>query len=167
MKEKKSFHIGTGITSLFMIFVVLCLTTFGILSYSAANAEYALTKKNSDYVTSYYKAYSKGAETLARIDSIICNERKVENIETEEYFNAIEDKLMKMELDESHFDIIKEEGAMYVTYFKNISKDQDFKLEIMINKETDTQRYKVISCYVNSELGDASYGEELPDMWGE
>ena len=90
MKEKKSFHIGTGITSLLMIFVVLCLTTFGILSYSSANAEYTLTKKNADYVTNYYSVYSMGAEALAKIDTILYQERSTEETISEEFLSAVE-----------------------------------------------------------------------------
>lgn len=167
MKEKKTFHIGTGITSLLMIFVVLCLTTFGILSYSSANAEYALTKKNSNYVTNYYDAYSKGAKILAKIDKIIYEERHTENLETAEYFDSIKGNIEKLQLDEACVEVTVEEEVMYVTYIDEISRNQDLKLEIMINKETDTKRYKVISCYVNSEIGNMSYEEELPDMWGE
>lgn len=167
MKEKKSFHIGTGITSLLMIFVVLCLTTFGILSFSSANAEYSLTKKNADYVTSYYGAYSKGAEVLARIDSIIYEERSVEETTTEEFIISVENKLKEIKLTEGNIDIEKDDKGLYVAYSCEISSSQELELKLMINKKTDAKRYKVISCCVKSEIGELSYEEELPDMWGE
>ena len=167
MKEKKSFHIGTGITSLLMIFVVLCLTTFGILSFSSANAEYALTKKNADYVTNYYGAYSKGAVVLSRIDSIIYQVRSSEEVADEEYFMAIENKLKEMELSEGSLEIVKEDKGLHVKFLCEISNNQELMLELMINERTGVKRYKVISCYVKSKIGDLSYEEELPDMWGE
>ena len=52
-----------------MIFVVLCLTTFGVLSYVTANADYKLSKKNADAVTAYYQADSKANQLLKTIDS--------------------------------------------------------------------------------------------------
>ena len=48
-----------------------------------------------------------------------------------------------------------------------ITNGQDLKLDILINDKEDAQRYKVISCFVKSEIGEMSYEEELPDMWGE
>lgn len=167
MKEKKSFHIGTGITSLLMIFVVLCLTTFGILSFSSANAEYALTKKNADYVTNYYSAYSEGAVVLSSIDRVIYQVRSSEEVSEEEYFETVENKLKEMKLDEGSLEFIREDKGLFVTFICEISNNQELMLELMINDITDAKRYKVISCYVKSEIGDLSYEEELPDMWGE
>lgn len=167
MKEKKSFHIGTGITSLLMIFVVLCLTTFGILSYSSANAEYTLTKKNADYVTNYYSVYSMGAEALAKIDRILYQERSTEETKSEEYLSAVENKLKEIKLTKGSIEITRESNCLYVTYLCEITNGQDLKLDILINDKKDSQRYKVTSCFVKSEIGEMSYEEELPDMWGE
>lgn len=71
MSEKQKFHIGTGIPSILMIFVVLCLTTFGILSYSSAQADYNLTMKNVEHVQAYYAADAKAQQKLAEIDRIL------------------------------------------------------------------------------------------------
>lgn len=69
MKQKNEFHLSIGTSSILMIFVVLCLTTFGVLSYVTANADYKLSQKNADAVTAYYKADTKLNELLKMIDS--------------------------------------------------------------------------------------------------
>ena len=76
MKQKNELHLSVGTSSILMIFVVLCLTTFGVLSYVTANADYKLSKKNADAVTAYYKADTKANELLKTIDSqlLLANE---------------------------------------------------------------------------------------------
>lgn len=69
MKSKSEFHLSVGTSSILMIFVVLCLTTFGVLSFVTANSDYKLSRKNADAVTAYYQADSKADELLKTIDS--------------------------------------------------------------------------------------------------
>ena len=165
MKKKKTFPIGTGITSLLMIFVVLCLTTFGILSYTSANAEVALTKKNSDYVLAYYDAYSKGSVVLANIDNIIFNASNIEDNNT--YYDTIRKKVTALNMDGCGFEFKLEDKGMIIDIFIDITNKQQMFTSIKVNSQTDTQRYNVLCNYLKSEYGDEAYEEELPDMWGE
>jgi hypothetical protein len=54
-KAKKSHGINTGSISLIMIFTVLCLTVFAILTLVSANAEYKLCVKYSESIKEYYE----------------------------------------------------------------------------------------------------------------
>lgn len=165
MKKKKTFHIGTGITSLLMIFVVLCLTTFGILSYTSANAEVALTKKNSDYVEAYYNAYSKGSTALADIDRAIFSISQQEDIEP--YYQLIEEEVAKITLADANIEFVRNDREMYISVIINVTDKQQLFISLKVNEQSDSKRYQVVSCYLKSELGDDVYEEELPDMWGE
>lgn len=62
-----------GGISILMVFVMLCLTTFGVLTLATARAEMRLTQKNAQSVASYYAAASKTQEILAQIDGILKN----------------------------------------------------------------------------------------------
>lgn len=68
-ERKPPFSIG-GI-SILMVFVMLCLTTFGVLTLVTARAEMRLTEKNAQSVSSYYAAVSRSQEILAQIDGIL------------------------------------------------------------------------------------------------
>jgi hypothetical protein len=61
--------IHTGISSLLMVLVVLCLTTFGLLSYSTARADSVLTEKAAKHMEAYYIAQAKAEEVIASIDT--------------------------------------------------------------------------------------------------
>lgn len=66
-RVKKGLNPSVGASSILMIFMVLCLTTFGILSFSTARADLNLTKKNAAAVLSYYDADAKAQELLQQI----------------------------------------------------------------------------------------------------
>lgn len=63
---KSSMNIGSS--SLILIFIVLCLATFGLLSLSSAKSDWNLAQKNSNSVKNYYEADKKGEEFVKMID---------------------------------------------------------------------------------------------------
>lgn len=71
MKRQRYFF--TGMTSLLMIFVVILLGVFGILTYMSARSDLLLTQKNQASVQSYYEAEGEKAELLYQLDSLIAN----------------------------------------------------------------------------------------------
>lgn len=71
MSRKGNFHLGVGASSILMIFVVLCLTTFGILSYVTANADNKLSTKNAETVESYYTSAAAAEGKLQKIDTAL------------------------------------------------------------------------------------------------
>lgn len=71
MKENHKLNVGTGASSILMIFVVLCLTTFGILSLVSSRADLHLTQANAKSVEEYYYADSKLELELADLDGAL------------------------------------------------------------------------------------------------
>ena len=58
MKKKTQFSSGinVGSASLAMVFSILCLTVFSVLSLITANNDYKLAEKNSSSLKEYYSA---------------------------------------------------------------------------------------------------------------
>lgn len=69
MKYKKtSFSfIHMGAPSLLMIFLVLCLFTFALLSLSSAKNNRTLSQQSADRIQTYYQASSLAEEALDRL----------------------------------------------------------------------------------------------------
>ena len=67
---------GMGASSILMIFVVLALTTFGILSFLSARADLRLTERAADHTVAYYKADRAVEDTLAAIDDALVKARR-------------------------------------------------------------------------------------------
>ena len=60
-----------GSASLILIFIVLCLATFGLLSLTSANNDWKLADKNAKAVQTYYRADSQGEEFLRMVDETL------------------------------------------------------------------------------------------------
>ena len=66
MKQKIR-GVGVGTISLIMIFSVLCLTIFAMLTLSTANAERVLSERTSSFVKGYYEADSEATTIRAAL----------------------------------------------------------------------------------------------------
>jgi hypothetical protein len=58
---------GVGSASIMLVFAVLCLTVFSLISLSVAGNDKALVNEESQLVTSYYEADELAARVLAEI----------------------------------------------------------------------------------------------------
>lgn len=66
---KSRMNIGT--TSLILIFIVLCLSTFGLLSLSNARGDLNLAEKNAAAVRTYYEADAQGELFVQMVDQAL------------------------------------------------------------------------------------------------
>ena len=57
--------ISTGTTSIVLIFVMLSLLTFSVLSLVSAQANLRLSRKSADRTTAYYEAENQANDILA------------------------------------------------------------------------------------------------------
>jgi hypothetical protein len=62
-----------GSSSLIVIFIVLCLVTFSILSLGNANNDTQISERNAQAVQEYYRADALGTEFLGMIDETMKN----------------------------------------------------------------------------------------------
>jgi len=65
--------ICTGISLLFVTFIIVCLVIFALLSFNTAKADNKLRAKRVEGITEYYTASAKANQTVARIDRILEN----------------------------------------------------------------------------------------------
>lgn len=66
-KEQASF-VNIGSSSLLIVFLILCMATFAILSLSSAKSDYSHSEKLAEHKSQYYKASSEAEEVLDIID---------------------------------------------------------------------------------------------------
>ncbi|MDR3295632.1 MAG: hypothetical protein LBT26_07385 [Clostridiales Family XIII bacterium] len=58
---------GIGVTTLFVVLLILCLTVFAVLTFASSQADLRLSRKNADMVTAYYDADNAGARISAEV----------------------------------------------------------------------------------------------------
>lgn len=59
-KQKNGYRVSIGSPTLILLFIIMCLVTFGMLSLSTAKSEWNLAERNALAVTEYYRADSEG-----------------------------------------------------------------------------------------------------------
>lgn len=69
-KEQSSF-VNIGSSSLLIIFLILCLAVFAVLSLSSAKSDYSLSERLAEHKTQYYEAASQAEIILDQIDSVL------------------------------------------------------------------------------------------------
>ncbi len=82
---KRRMNIGT--TSLILIFIVLCLSTFGLLSLSNAKGDWNLAAKNAAAVQAYYEADAAGEAFVKMVDQVLtgAQEKRLTGADWEAY----------------------------------------------------------------------------------
>lgn len=70
MNDKQSGgRANIGTSSLILIFIILCLTIFGLLSLSSAGSDWNLAQKNAQSIKGYYEADSQAVEFAAMVEA--------------------------------------------------------------------------------------------------
>lgn len=169
MKRNGGFQISTGVTSILMIFVILCLTTFGILSYTSAKADYSFAVKNADYISSYYDAYSRVNEKIAAIDEIV-NQMENNTDNMSQYLSDIEKNVSSLddEVTEINCERTNEANNSIIRIYVSSAIDEKHSLKTCVDVYdiSSGKRYDVGKIYVYIKGGEY-IDENLPDMWGE
>ena len=179
MQQKRIFNMGTGVSSILMVFAMLCITTFGILSLVSANADYKLTKKNQEAAAAYYSADRCASEMLAELDSIIASARQyvsdpgeealevliAETRLSESQSGAIRDSnLSGNELftlviasslaDKEAYSVLQADGKLTVSYSLDIHSQKSLDVTIEVCNPDYEERYKLVTYNVSGRSED-------------
>lgn len=138
--DKSGFHIGAGITSIFMLFVVLCLTVFAVLSYGRAKSDYMLSKEAADNLDVYYQARNKSVREISRVNEIIMNNKGIEDKD-----NFLDNT--RSVLNEEGF-LISEKGNVVISV--KISEKQTLITELEINEYDKANGVTILRSYINT-----------------
>ena len=165
--KKKRFGVNIGTASILIVFVVVCLVSFAVLSLVSANADYKLTQKLAERETDYYNACNLAYRDLNTIDDML----HVYEDEVKAELEARED------LAQGTSDFLRTGTDSYYRKCLNIDGfDHDTKLIIRTYEVSDMQKLYVeiyINSYGNSEHysikqwklvadDDIAYDEKLP-----
>ncbi len=160
MKNSSHFQVGTGMTSVLMIFVVLCLTTFGVLSYSTANADLNMTNKNADYVAQYYQADSKAQEIISDIDIKL---KSLKDDDESEYMSSVKQYLESSTV--TKFTVNASDDGMTAEFSVELNDEQSINVKILIHDKDFSKRYDITSYCLQQGDSWTNIGEDIPDLW--
>lgn len=72
MKDKQQpYFVNIGSSSLLVIFLVLCLATFAVLTLSSARSDYSFSERLAEHRKTYYEASAKAEAVVDGVDEVL------------------------------------------------------------------------------------------------
>ncbi|MCL2016175.1 MAG: hypothetical protein FWG68_08025 [Defluviitaleaceae bacterium] len=135
--------VNIGGSSILVIFVLLCLTTFATLAMVSATANYRISARTAEASTAYYAADSYAEELLAQI-SLIVN--------TENDLNIIEQRLSEL-------------GATLEGNIISYTVPIDEVLYMEIQLEMTNPGLRIIAWVMNADYDPELFGTDGLNVW--
>lgn len=141
MNKSKNFQLNVGSSSILLIFLVVCLVSFAVLSLVSANADKKLSDKVLNRTTAYYEACNQAEESLASIDKTLSDLYNTSTSKDAYYLSA---------------------GGQYLTYTYSISDIQtlNIKLEVLYPDSAKGPFYHITSWQILT-TGSLDYDDTL------
>ncbi len=147
--------VNIGLTSLILIFIILCLATFSLLSLSSARGDQSLALRSAQAVAEYYRADAEGEKWLKQADTILQKETVAGTMSQEEIKTLAGNVASELGCN------VDEETGYIST---DISMERGQALHIDLALTGDENRYKVRSWYVY-DSGNYEIDDSMP-VWG-
>lgn len=147
--------VNIGLTSLILIFIILCLATFSLLSLSSARGDQSLALRSAQAVTEYYRADAEGEKWLKQADAILQKETVTGSMSQEEIKTLAGNVASELGCN-------IDETTGYIS--TDISMERGQALHIDLALTGDENRYEVRSWYVY-DSGNYEIDDSMP-VWG-
>lgn len=86
-----------GASSLLVIFLILCLVTFAILTLTSAKSDADFAEKLAHHKMNYYVACNTAESTLDKIDAVLADAWQLSDTDTAAVFTEIETQLTALD----------------------------------------------------------------------
>ena len=154
MTKIKYHGVGIGSTSILMVFVVLCLTTFSVLSYSSANSTRKFSEKTAEQTVYYNLANTEANERLAEIDLFLYNLPS-----NAELYNSGMANIIKLD-----GVILKENYDYFIVSFRvSITEMSSLNVELAVPFSPQDERYSITKWSTESEM--FNYADQPGNIW--
>lgn len=141
MSKKNNFPMNIGLSSILLIFVVLCLVSFGVLSIASANADRKLSQKVLNRSIAYYNACNQAEDMLKDLDT------------------QLHDAYVSSQDVSTYLDYVSQLDTVY-TYPISDLQELQVILDYSVPNDTDGTLYKIKSWKVIN-LENLEYDEQL------
>ncbi|WP_418752082.1 hypothetical protein [Frisingicoccus sp.] len=157
--KQQSTFVNIGSSSLLIVFLVLCLTTFAILSLSSAQSDYSFSKRSAEHKTEYYEASSRAEMILGEIDQILAETAEQVNAAQK---NAVQEKadselasfelaaaarLDGKEIDNIPLSCTGTEGETIISYQVPSGAKQALNVSLLITNDSEHENYYKIQAW--------------------
>ncbi len=175
MKDKQqSYFVNIGSSSLLVIFLVLCLVTFAILSLSSARSDYSFSEKMALHKQEYYEASERAEIVVSEIDEMLYNisnevdlsgqvkliNKNDASEEIFEYLTMVSTALSEVQMEEIPLQLEQLQTDGIVSFQVPAGEDQALVVELQITDYREHSNYYEIKTWKIINTG--SWEEEQP-----
>lgn len=152
MARKKPSGINAGLSSIVMVFAVLCLTIFAVLSFATSGSEKKLVQKSAAAVERYYAADSACEDVLGGIYDIWKGSSSLESMES---------AVKSMENAPKDLYVTISNGMLYISYSQAVDESQS----LQVGLAADEKDFK-IKAWQLTRTGEWDIDEHI-HVWGD
>lgn len=157
--KQQSTFVNIGSSSLLIVFLVLCLTTFAILSLSSAQSDYSFSKRSAEHKTEYYEAASRAEMILGEIDQILAETSEQVNTaqknaaqekadsELASFELAVAARLDGKEIDNIPLSCTGTEEGTVISYQVPSGAKQVLNVSLLITNDSEHENYYKIQAW--------------------
>lgn len=164
MKDKQQSHfVNIGSSSLLVIFLVLCLATFAILTLSSARSDYSFSERLAEHKKTYYEASAKAEMVVAGIDAILSQEAEGidlishnESASYERYLESVESALGGRQIEGISVETLLTEAGCTVSFRVPSGTQQELAVVLQVTDYREHRNYYEIRTWqiVNTDSQD-------------
>ncbi len=145
-KEKQdSTVVNIGSSSLLVIFLVLCLATFAILSLSSAQSDHSFAERLAAHKTGYYEASTKAEVITGEIDRIL--EETAASASGTAYFSTVAMSLDGASLEGVTISCLTESALPSVSFQIPCGDSQALQVTLDVTDYTSEDTYYTIRAW--------------------
>ena len=155
--NRKSGFTGAGLSTLLLVFVMLCLIVFSVLSLSTARADLEMSQKVADRTKAYYQAQGRASERLKAIDAVLARQYN----ETDKKASYLQGAQTALQQDLTVTEMENGQGLLCV-YTEPINETQQLRVELQITEPENEEAYVQILSWEAEQIEDWNGDTGLP-----
>lgn len=155
--NRKSGFTGAGLSTLLLVFVMLCLIVFSVLSLSTARADLEMSQKVADRTKAYYQAQGRASERLKAIDAVLARQYN----ETDKKASYLQGAQTALQQDLTVTEMENGQGLLCV-YTEPINETQQLRVELQITEPEKEEAYVQILSWEAEQIEDWNGDTGLP-----
>lgn len=152
-KGRSGGTVGVGYVSIMLIFTVICLTIFAVLSFQAVYSSDKMSVRGDEFTQQYYTADMEAKKTLSELDGLAAEALKG---------FSFEDGFMEALSGIDGVSAARVPGGVQVDYTQKINERQTLAVSIVFYSAPAEERFSITKW--NSTEAEIS-GESHPSVW--
>ncbi|MBS6586250.1 MAG: hypothetical protein KH345_08850 [Eubacterium sp.] len=152
-KGRSGGTVGVGYISIMLIFTVICLTIFAVLSFQAVYSSDKMTNRSDGFTQQYYTADTEAKKTLSRLDGLAAE--ALDGFSFEEGFIEAVSGVEGVSA-------ARTAGGVRVEYSQAINERQTLAVSVVFFSAPSGERFRIEKW--NSTEKEIS-GESHPSVW--